>query len=155
MADAAAPYLAAVGILTQWPDGPLERRMWRSLSLAPAEAILLRYAVFQDEFEADVRKHPGAAATRRRAARASQVAVLARPRFVGRSAQYECIAKILAWLQHSTATIQAAYVAWMDRDTWLMPLRLQTFLEGVQGSTARNESARAWIGTFMHWSRFD
>ena len=145
----------ALGVLTQDADSPLNRRMEQSFALAMSAAVHIRWVVFEDEHEAEKRRHPGVAATRRRAARAGRMAILERPSFVSQLPQYQCVAKILAWLQHVRATLSSRFLAWVDSDTWLMPTRLEALLQGVEQSIGPQAASRSWIGTFMHFQRFD
>ena len=134
--------LAALGILTMHPFSPLNRRMNATFHLAPSSRIVFRWCVFADEGSA-----------RERAS--FTTAVLERPAFVTADLRYQCVAKILAWLDYAQRSFSAApYVGWMDSDTWVLPQRLETYLAGVAAALPP-ETHATWIGLAMHWARFD
>ena len=134
--------LAAVCILTLAPTSPLNRRMNASFNLAPSSRIVLRWCLFADEGKPWHHAIP-------------TTVVLKRPEFVTADKRYQCVAKILAWLHHAqTAFSRASFVGWMDSDTWVLPQRLESYLDGVAADLPPATHA-SWIGLAMHWSRFD
>ena len=124
----------AMCVLTQHPHAALERRVATSYALAETPMVLMNWCIFSDE---------GTAAERRD----DLVVVLKRPELTSRRPQWQCVAKILAWLRHAHTKIASKLVGWIDSDTWLMPARLHTFLRSVVAvSAAHRRPAAAWIG---------
>ena len=145
--------LAAIGVLTQSPqESSLNRRMAESFVLAPAE-IWLRWVLWEEEARAK-RWEARKLSNQRVAVHSVPIAVVERPAFVTRRHEWECVAKILAWLAHAHTTTPstAAFIGWADSDTWFLPQRLHAFLLGVARHV--DQARFAWIGTFMHWARY-
>ena len=133
---------AAVCVLTLTPTSPLNRRMNVTFNLAPSPRVMLRWCIFDDEGKPWHRSMP-------------TTIVLRRPAFVTLDRRYQCVAKILAWLDHAqTFFSHAQFIGWMDSDTWVLPKRLETYLDGVAEKLPPATHA-SWIGLAMHWSRFD
>jgi hypothetical protein len=142
--------LVALGVLTRDPNSGLNTRMAESFALAPSHAVVIRLVLFTDE----ALPEPAAAAGPTQSTPGSfRVVALERPMLVSRRPQYQCVAKIIAWLRHASRHHpNLPFYGWVDSDTWFLPSRLETFLESVLHIPGSNFS---WIGHFMHWSRFD
>ena len=152
MANVESPQLAALGILTQNPMSELNKRMSESYALDPPTKgrFLMRWVLFEDEVARLQQRLPSWSWDAAQPASA----VLKRPPFVSSLPQYQCAAKILAWLQHASVWWpEAEFIGWADSDTWLLPRRVQSLLEGVSDSLPG--AKEAWIGHFMHWARYD
>ena len=145
----------ALCVLTQSPHGSLEQRMAKSYASDGTPAVLMRWCVFRHE----------------RLTRAEtmdwQVVRLSRPSFVSHLPHFQCVAKILAWLEHarrSQLVSPLGFIGWLDADTLLWPTRLHTFLSSwTAASTGPRVTPDAppnatrpdvWVGNFMHWQRF-
>lgn len=141
-------HTAAIGILTLDPASPLNQRVAASLVLGASDAVLLRFALFADEAAALPRsptlQHPAHWPT---------TAVLTRPTYASAARQYACVTKILAWLDFASSSLTCAFIGWVDSDTWFMPQRLQSYLQGVAATLP--PGSLSWVGNFMHWQRFD
>ena len=138
----APPPLAVVCVLTQHPFSPLNRRVNASYSLAPSSRVALRWCLFADEGSPNERV-------------AHSTVLLERPAFVSADRKYQCVAKILAWLRHADAAFsRASFIGWTDSDSWLLPKRLETYLDAVAVQLPPSSHA-SWIGLAMHWQRFD
>lgn len=128
--------LAAVCVLTQRPSSSLNRLMNASFATSASASVDVRFCVFSDETSE----------------RGESVVALDRPAAVSARPQYQCVAKIVAWLLHARR-MRHAYVGWIDSDTWLQPARLATYLRGVRESLPAGTPQ--WIGVYEHWARFD
>ena len=136
------PPLAAVCVLTQHPFSSLNRRVNASYALAPSTRIALRWCLFADEGSPNERM-------------AQSTVLLERPPFVSADRKYQCVAKILAWLKYAHDTFSSAsFVGWTDSDSWLLPKRLEAYLDAVALQLPPSSHA-SWIGLAMHWQRFD
>ena len=136
--------LVAIGILTVAPDSLLNRRMAESYALAPAADVLLRWCIFEDEAVKQRAPPPN---------QYPQIAVLTRPTYVSSLPQFQCVAKILAWLELAASSLAPKFVGWADSDLWMVPARLQTFFNGIVASV--HSYSWSWVGNPMHWLRFD
>lgn len=130
-------------VLTTHPHNALENRMLQSYVLGERPSLFLYWCLFQDE---------GTAAERQNL----RTVLLPRPNdLVSRKPQYQCVAKIIAWLRRAYERHgHCSFIGWLDSDTWLIPSRMETFLNSMN-SSGFDRTTPLWIGLFMHWSRYN
>ena len=121
--------IAAIGILTDNPAGPLNTAMLDFFTADPSHRLVIRLCVFADETHHMPSKH---------------IAVLSRPSFAAQP-QFQCVAKIVQWIAHATQAFPGCqFVGWADSDTWFNPPRLAAYL------TAMNQATRALVLGGIH-----
>ena len=77
-----------------------------------------------------------------------------KPMTVDSDLTHSTLDQILAWLDFAQERISSTFTGWADSDTWLQPIRLHAFLQGVTRSLGTAEASSAWVGMFMHWTRY-
>ncbi|KAL1527281.1 hypothetical protein AB1Y20_015956 [Prymnesium parvum] len=129
---------AVFGITTLRPSSALNAVMLRSFAARPAEQLILRLVVFDDELSPSDRRLPG-------------LAVLRRPAFLPYP-HLQCTQKVLQWLVYALHHFaHARWVGQLDSDSWFDPHRLLSYLGALEARLPAD--ALVWAGLFEHWQR--